>query len=70
MLPPYTATKRIYRTKEGNVCEENDPASAFLVVGVGGTIPHDEAKRLGLIKEVVSRETPEAARKRALRGGD
>lgn len=45
----YTSPARLYRTATGELCAEDDPRAAFLVVGAGGQIPVDEARAYGLI---------------------
>jgi len=45
----YTSPVRLYRTATGELCAEDDPRAAFLVVGAGGQIPVDEARAYGLI---------------------
>jgi hypothetical protein len=45
----YTADRRLYLNAEGKVVEADDPTRASLLVGQGGTLPLDQAQRLGLV---------------------
>jgi hypothetical protein len=54
----YHATKRIYLNRADQVCEENDPDAATLLVGVGGTLSDAQARKYGLVQDDAS--APEA----------
>lgn len=54
----YTSPARLYRTATGELCAEDDPRAAFLVVGAGGQIPVDEARAYGLIIDEQSETKP------------
>ncbi len=46
---PYVSEKRLYLADDGKtVVEEGDPRAATLLVGVGGTLSDEDAKRYGL----------------------
>lgn len=47
----FISEKRLYRTADDRVVEEGDPAAAFLLVGEGGTLDDETARRYGLIAE-------------------
>ena len=65
-MGPYTANRRLYLDKSGNLVEENDPNKATLLVHAGGTLPRDVAERYGLTEEKAAAEPPanKARRKR------
>lgn len=64
-MPMWTSDRRIYvdamRTR---VVPEDSPEAAYLLVGAGGQIPEDEARRYGLIGDKAVEGPPET---RALR---
>jgi hypothetical protein len=41
------ADRRLYRTADGKLCEENDPAAAFLAYPEGEKLSDADAKALG-----------------------
>jgi hypothetical protein len=45
---PYTADERLYLDANGNVVKEGDPNAATLLVGVGGQLSDEDARRYGL----------------------
>lgn len=45
----WTADRRIYLDKDGKAVEADDPTRASLLVAQGGTLPLEEAERLGLL---------------------
>jgi hypothetical protein len=47
----YVSDKRVYVDRDGKVVDEKDPARHTLVVAAGGSIPHERALELGLVKE-------------------
>jgi hypothetical protein len=53
MLP-----RRLARTAEGELCEENDPHAAFLVGGLGAAIEDREAEKLGLAEYLKAHPNP------------
>lgn len=57
-MGPYTANRRLYLDKSGNLVEENDPNKATLLVHAGGTLPRDVAERYGLTEEKAAAEPP------------
>lgn len=65
-MPMWTSDRRIYvdatRTR---VVPEDSPEAAYLLVGVGGQIPEDEARRYGLIGEKATEGPPHT---KAVRG--
>ena len=55
------ATVRAYRTADGRVVHEGDPAAASLLVGVGQTVPDEyEAAYTALIEPAAKAEKPVA----------
>jgi hypothetical protein len=48
--PMWTSTDRLYLDASGRVVDAKSPTRLTLLVREGGTIPLDEAKRLGLVK--------------------
>lgn len=52
----YTSPARLYTTAVGELCAEDDPRAAFLLVGEGGQLPAEEARRYGLIEEPKERK--------------
>jgi len=49
------ADKRVYRTSDGVLCDEDDPRAAFLVCGVGQEIP---TEYLGVVEVADDSEIP------------
>lgn len=47
----YTSDKRLYVTADGKVVEEGDPAAVSLLVGIGGQLSDEDARRYGLIAD-------------------
>jgi hypothetical protein len=47
----FTATERLYLDADGKVVKADDPKRRSLLVGVGGTMPMDRARALGLVAE-------------------
>jgi hypothetical protein len=45
----WTADRRLYLDKDGNVVEEGDPNRATLLVSAGAGLPLDRARALGLV---------------------
>lgn len=46
----WQSDRRLYLTKDkARVVEDGDPEAAFLLVGAGGSIPEEDAKRYGLL---------------------
>jgi hypothetical protein len=45
----WTADRRLYLDKDGNVVEADDPARATLLVNAGAALPLDQARALGLV---------------------
>jgi len=54
--------KRLYRTADGRLVEEGDPAAAFLAYPVGTELSEEEARRAGLLP---AKTVPKAAAKPA-----
>jgi hypothetical protein len=48
---PYTSDKRLYLTEDGQVVEEGDPRAAILLVGEGGQLSDEDARRYGLTEK-------------------
>jgi hypothetical protein len=44
----FKVTRRVYRTADGRLCEEDDPQVAFLAYVPGQEVPDAEARRVGL----------------------
>lgn len=61
----YFADRRLYLDKNGKVVEEGDPTKATLLVGVGGMIPEDRARALGLLEEKAKTEPAENKARKA-----
>lgn len=59
----YVATERLYADKDGNLVGEKDPKKAYLVVGVGGTLSDEDARRYGLIDAPAAKATEPKANK-------
>lgn len=47
----YVSDKRLCLTANDEVCDQDDPRAVSLLVGVGGWIPKDRARELGLLVE-------------------
>jgi hypothetical protein len=47
---PYTAEERLYLDADGNVVKEGDPKAATLLVGAGGQLSDEDARRYGLVQ--------------------
>jgi hypothetical protein len=45
----WTADRRLYLDRDGKVVEADDPSKTSLLVGMGGQLPEDRARTLGLI---------------------
>lgn len=45
---PFTSDKRLYLDAEGNVVEEGNAAAVSLLVGEGGQLDDETAKKYGL----------------------
>lgn len=45
---PFTSDRRLFLDADGNVVEEGDPRAATLLVGAGGQLSDEEARRYGL----------------------
>ena len=45
----WTADRRIYLDSQGNAVEADDPTKATLLAPVGGTLPLERARALGLV---------------------
>jgi len=59
----WIADRRIYLDSQGNAVEANNPAKATLLVPVGGTLPLERARALGLVPApVVPPEEPPKAK--------
>lgn len=50
-MPAYFADRRLYLDKDGKVVEEGDPTKVSLLAPVGGMIPEEQARALGLLEE-------------------
>lgn len=48
----YISDVRLFVTADGELCTEDDPNAATLLVGEGSTLPADVAAQYGLIKGV------------------
>lgn len=46
----YISPTRLYADKDGNLVDEKDPKKAYLVVGAGGNLSDEDARRYGLIE--------------------
>jgi hypothetical protein len=46
----WTADRRLYKDKNGNVVEADSPDRVSLLVAEGGTLSLDDTQRLGLIE--------------------
>ena len=51
MQKGWQSDRRLYLDATGNVVESSDPNKASLLVHKGGTIPMEQARRLGLVKD-------------------
>lgn len=58
----YVADRNLYLDAEGNLVEEDDPAQVRQLVGKGGAISTEDAKKYGLLKKgkAAEAETEEA----------
>ena len=45
----WTSDRRLYLDRNGKVVQSDDPARATLLVPVGGTLPLERARSLGLV---------------------
>lgn len=45
----HKSDRRLYLNAEGKVVDEGDPSRVTLLVGKGGEIPMEEARRYGLV---------------------
>lgn len=66
-MAAYVADRRLYLDKDGKVVEDDDPNKVSLLVGMGGTLPEEQARALGLLDEKKSEEKakPEPAENKA-----
>lgn len=51
MAERFLSTKRLYLTNDNRVVEEGNPDAERLLVGIGGTLSLEEARRYGLLDE-------------------
>jgi len=58
----WKSDRRLYVDANDQVVEEKDPNRVKLLVGKGGEIPMEEARRYGLVTEAAEKAAPEAAR--------
>jgi hypothetical protein len=58
---PYTADKRLYLDADGNVVDEGDPRAATLLVGEGGQLSDEDAKKYGLTSKAKAEPVEEKA---------
>lgn len=63
----YISPTRLYADKDGNLVDEKDPKKAYLVVGVGGRLSDEDARRYGLI-DVPEAKAIEAAPQNKMKG--
>ena len=56
----WIADRRIYLDSQGNAVEVDNPAKATLLVPVGGTLPLERARALGLVPAPAPTEPPKA----------
>jgi hypothetical protein len=55
----WTSNRRLFLASDGvTVVEASDPRKATLLVPVGGTLPMERAKALGLVPEPASEPAP------------
>jgi hypothetical protein len=45
-------------SKQQEVVKDGDPKAAFLLVGAGGQLPEDEARRWGLLSDEKAKSAP------------
>lgn len=63
------ATETLYRTADGRLVREGDPAAAFLVCRRGVDVPRDVVKKYGLkLESEPVAENPVARENRAISG--
>jgi len=61
-MAAWIADRRIYLDAQGNAVEANDPAKATLLVPVGGTLPLERARALGLVPTPAAPPEPAKAK--------
>lgn len=61
----HKSDRRLYLDAEGNVVEANDPKKRTLLVGKGGELPMEDARRYGLVGDEPAQKPAEAAQKPA-----
>ena len=54
----WTASRRLYLDKDGNVVEQDDPNRVELLVGIGGTLLTERAQALGLLDAPKAKNAP------------
>lgn len=59
----YTADRRLYLDSNGKVVEADSPDRATLLVNVGGTLPLEQARALGLLADEEKAKAEPAANK-------
>jgi len=59
---PHKSDRRLYVDANDQVVEAKDPTRVKLLVGKGGEIPMEDARRYGLLQEAAENAAPEAAR--------
>lgn len=59
---PHKSDRRLYLDANDQVVEADDPNRVKLLVGKGGEIPMEDARRYGLVNEAAEKAAPEAAR--------
>jgi hypothetical protein len=52
----WTASERLYLTKDGRAVKADDPDRASLLVPAGGTLPLERARELGLVTDAAQAE--------------
>lgn len=58
----WTSDRRLYLDKDGNAVEQDSPARVRLLVGVGGSIPMEQARALGLVDAPKAKSAPPATK--------
>jgi hypothetical protein len=53
------AQEKLYRTTDGRLVKEGDPAAAELAYNPGDEVPEDEARRSGLMPEEGGQDQPQ-----------
>lgn len=62
----FVSDKRLCLTKDGQVVEDGHPDAVSLLVGKGGTLSLEEAKRYGLLKAEKESKAQEPAENKAI----